>query len=129
MTATPGIQFHRGGVGGDEWRFRSLPAFLDSLERLSGEDYTWCYPGHGPAFEGVEDAIQRNIATIEARTAKVEGALTRDEPQTLWSVCERLYRLAARRRPWQLLATVQGHLDVLEKRGAAAAAEGGWLST
>jgi glyoxylase-like metal-dependent hydrolase (beta-lactamase superfamily II) len=129
LTATPGIQFLPGNGSPGRWRFRSLPAFLDSLKQLSGRGFSVCYPGHGQSFTDVEAAIQRNIATIEARTAKVGAVLARDQPRTPWDVCESLYRLAARRRPWQLLATVQGHLDVLEERGLAAPTEGGWVST
>ena len=129
MTATPGIQFCANQMGGGDWRFRSLPAFLHSLSRLAGEGFRRCYPGHGPEFANVEETVQRNIATIEARTHKVSRALNRDTPASPWDICERLYRLAARRRPWQLLATVQGHLDILEERGLATDGEGGWLAT
>jgi glyoxylase-like metal-dependent hydrolase (beta-lactamase superfamily II) len=128
MTATPGIQFVVDAATADQWRFRSLPAFLGSLQALGKRQFSQCFPGHGPAFDDVAATIERNIATIEARTTKVARALSPRQPASAWSICEKLYRLAAYRRPWQLLATIQGHLDLLEARGEARAVEGGWLS-
>jgi glyoxylase-like metal-dependent hydrolase (beta-lactamase superfamily II) len=127
MTATPGIQFISDD-GAVQRRFRSLPAFLHSLAGLRKWQTSRCFPGHGPEFDDVATTIERNIATIEARTAKVARALSPAQPASAWSICEKLYRLAAYRRPWQLLATIQGHLDLLEERGEAQAVEGGWLS-
>jgi hypothetical protein len=45
---------------------------------------------------------------------------------TLYGLAERLYPRALRRRFWQIIPTVLGHLDLLEDRGMVACVEGRW---
>ncbi|MFN8507731.1 MAG: MBL fold metallo-hydrolase [Dehalococcoidia bacterium] len=115
ITPTPAIQAAPGNVG----RFRSLPAFAAALERLRDLHFERCLPGHGEPFEDVDAAVEANLAAIEERTARVFAELRGAGECTLYELCERLYPRALRRRFWQIASTVQGHLDLLEARGAA----------
>lgn len=127
ITPTPAIQRFQSAPGA-AWRFRSLPRFLDSLRRLRSLNVTRCYPGHGEPFERVAEVIDANLGQAEQRTARVHQALRDNSGATLYVLAESLYPRALRKRFWQIIATVQGHLDVLEESGAATTSEGRWSS-
>ncbi|MCC7366502.1 MAG: MBL fold metallo-hydrolase [Dehalococcoidia bacterium] len=113
ITPTPAIQFTRAGEGGYV-RFRSLPAFTASLRRLAGLPLARCYPGHGEPFEDARGTIAANLAAIEARDERVHAELASSGELTVYELAARLYPRAVQRRFWQIIATVQGHLDTLE---------------
>lgn len=123
ITPTPAIQANEGNTG----RFHSLPAFVASLERLRDLHFDRCLPGHGEPFAAVDSAVSANLAAIEERTARVLAELRAAGESTVYALCERLYPRALRRRFWQIAATVQGHLDLLEARGAARVSAGRYL--
>lgn len=125
ITPTPAVQATADEHAG-EWRFRSLPAFYESLSALEHLGLQRCFPGHGEPFHDAGGAIRANLDAIDARSSKVHDALREHRPSSPWSLCELLYRRAALRRPWQLLSTIQGHLDLLEHRGAAHETPEGW---
>ena len=120
----PAIQFTE--EGGRLARFPTLPRYTASLERLADGGFTRCFPGHGQPFDGATEAIADALGRIERRCARVRESLRRDGPATVHALCERLYPRAASRRWWQTASTVQGHLDLLESRGDAAARAGLW---
>ena len=78
-----------------------------------------CFPGHGEPFDDVTAAIEVNLSQIAQRTERVAAALRERGPSSLYDLCDALYPRALRRRFWQIAATVQGHLDILEKQGEA----------
>lgn len=116
ITPTPAIQAKPPSDRAGDWRFHSLPAFVASLERLEGLRLTRCYPGHGEPFDDVSGTIRANLDQIEQRTARIHEALGAAGRAQLYQLCETLYPRALRRRFWQIAATVQGHLDLLEVR-------------
>jgi glyoxylase-like metal-dependent hydrolase (beta-lactamase superfamily II) len=122
ITPTPGLQLAAGSAA----RFRSLPAFVRSLESLLTLDLVRCFPGHGEAFDDPAAVIRSNLSAIEARTEKVYEEMRSRGPCRVFALCERLYPMAARKRFWQILPTVVGHLDLLEDRGLVGEAEGLW---
>jgi glyoxylase-like metal-dependent hydrolase (beta-lactamase superfamily II) len=125
IAPTPGIQFVLDGSVG--WvRFPSLPPFLASLERLRAHHFSRCYPGHGEPFDNVTEVIDQNVSQIEQRTGRVLSELRDAGEATVHSLAERLYPRALQRRWWQIVATVQGHLDLLAEQGRARADEGVW---
>jgi len=115
MTPTPALQRAPGRE--EAWRFRSLPAFVASLHTIGGRAFTRCYPGHGEPFDDVAGAIAANLAAIEARNEKTWQELRDGGPATVAALSEQLYPRALRRRFWQIISTVQGHLDLLEDDG------------
>jgi len=125
ITPTPAIQ----AAPGNHDRFRSLPAFTASLERLRDLHFERCLPGHGEPFEGVDAAVEANLAAIEERTERVVAELRLAGEASLYELCERLYPRALRRRFWQIASTVQGHLDLLEAREAARVSAGRYTVT
>lgn len=126
ITPTPGIQgAHRPG---QPWRLRSLPEFVASLRATRELDAARCFPGHGEPFDNVRDVIDANLAQVEQRNEKLLHLLRSNGGRTLYEVAEALYPRAVRRRFWQIIATVQGQLDLLEDSGAAVRSEGTWAA-
>ncbi len=119
ISPTPAIQWEPGSHA----RFASLPRFSQSMRRLATMEFTRCFPGHGEPFDNVAELIANNLAQIDQRTEKVFEAI-RAASGTLYPICEALYPRAVRRRFWQIVATVQGHLDILVEEGRIIQADG-----
>lgn len=122
ITPTPAIQF-TGGV-----RFPSLPRFLDSLESLAQGHpaLARCFPGHGEPFEDVLDTVNANVLQAQQRSERLLEGLRAASPATVYEIAERTYPRAVKRRFWQIIATIQGHLDVLAESGDATLESGRW---
>ena len=84
------------------------------------------FPGHGEPFANVDEVIRANLEQAEQRSTRLIEELRQDGAITLYELAERMYPRALRRRFWQIVATIQGQLDVLEEAGQAAYAEGRW---
>ena len=122
----PAIQFVAEGER--LTRFRTLPHFTASLERLAEGGYTRCFPGHGEPFDGAGAVIAGVLGRIERRGARVREALRRTGLASVYDLCARLYPRTAERRFWQTASSVQGQLDLLEARDEARAEEGRWVA-
>lgn len=122
ITPTPAVQFLANGE-----RFASLPRFVDSMRGLEALGFGRCFPGHGEAFGSVSNVIAANLDQIEQRTDRVYASLKADGPARVFEVAERLYERAARRRFWQVVAVVQGHIDLLQEEGLVTAGPDGLL--
>ena len=123
ITPTPAIQVHMAAERTQ--RFRSLPAFVASLRRLRAMDFERCYPGHGEPFDAVREVIDANLAQIEQRSERVME-LVCARPRSAYEVADALYPRALARRFWQIVATVQGQLDILEDAGRVARDGAAW---
>lgn len=126
ITPTPALQGHHGADAEGDWRFRSFPAFLDALRRIQALDPARCFPGHGESFGDVASVIAANLEQAEQRLVRVTEVLKTHGPLSLYDLAEQLYPRAVRRRFWQIVATVQGLIDVLEARGVVASDDGRW---
>jgi len=124
ITPTPAIQRQPRIADGVDWRFHSLPAFVASLRRLEKLRFQRCFPGHGEPFDNVDEVIRTNLAQAEQRAARVLAVLKESGPATVFGLCEAIYPRAVQRRAWQIVATVQGHLDLLEAEGRASCVGG-----
>ena len=123
ITPTPAIQFVANGAG-QRVRFRSLPEFVASMERIDADDLGRCLPGHGEPFTDVHKTIWTNLKTINDRTDRLLSELTRLGSASVFELCAATYPRAVRRRFWQIVATIQGNLDLAEARGLATLNEG-----
>jgi glyoxylase-like metal-dependent hydrolase (beta-lactamase superfamily II) len=118
ITPTPAIQVD---VEGERpARFRSLPHFVASLRLLRAMEFARCYPGHGEPFDNVADVIDANLAQVGQRGARVLTVLRGSGEATAYAIADALYPRALVRRFWQIIATVQGQLDLLEDNGLVA---------
>ncbi|MBN9494348.1 MBL fold metallo-hydrolase [bacterium] len=126
ITPTPAIQVHRSGEG--LARFHSLPQFAASLRRLGETRFSRCYSGHGEPFDNVGEVIAANLAQIEQRGERVSVTLRERGAATTYELAEALYPRALARRFWQIIATVQGQLDILEEDGRARREGTEWIS-
>lgn len=126
ITPTPGIQ--AAHVPGRPWRFRSLPEFVASLRKARALGASRCYPGHGDPFDNVNEVIDANLAQVEQRNEKLLRLLRLNGARSLYAMAEELYPRALRRRFWQIISTVQGHLDILEDMHLASCTDGLWLA-
>jgi hypothetical protein len=90
------------------------------LRRIQAVAWARCFPGHGAPFDDVAGALATNVAQIEQRSAKLRDELEAGGPATVYGLAQRMYRRALERRFWQIVSTVQGHLDLLLERGEAA---------
>lgn len=126
IAPTPALQ--AAHEPGKPWRFRSLPSFLGSLRTVRTLGATRCYPGHGEPFDNVAEVVDANLAQAEQRTARLREMLRESPGTTVYGLAEALYPRALRRRFWQIIATVQGHLDILEEAGEAVIHEGSWFA-
>jgi len=101
-----------------------MRAYLQSLERLLGEDIAIIAPGHGYLIGAPRKEIRRLIAHRMNRERKVVAALERLEhpsvdemlPLVYDDVPERIHRVAAR--------SLTAHLEKLVAEGAVRAEEG-----
>jgi glyoxylase-like metal-dependent hydrolase (beta-lactamase superfamily II) len=125
ITPTPAVQSKPPGeISGVDWRFRSLPFFVSALRRLRTMEFSRCFPGHGDPFDDVRGTIEANIAQVEQRSERVAEVVAEIGRCSLYGLCEAMYPRAFRRRFWQIAATVQGHLDLLEDEGRVRLANG-----
>jgi hypothetical protein len=70
--------------------------------------------------------IGQNLAQVEQRTERVLAELRDAGEATIHALSERLYPRALQRRWWQIVATIQGHVDLLAERGEARCDEEVW---
>ncbi len=127
ITPTPAIQGCPPSACGG--RFRSLPAFRASLRVLAAMQFSRCFPGHGEPFDDVAAIIAANLEAIDGRTERVFAELQLAGSGTAYEIAERIYPRAVSRRFWQILPTVQGHLDLLEEEARAVSQDGVYSAT
>lgn len=126
ITPTPALQAVNDRSSG--WRFRSLPEFVRSLRAIRELGAVRCYPGHGAPFDNVLEVVDANLAQVEQRAAKLRSMLRAMPGRPVYDIAEELYPRALRRRFWQIIATVQGHLDLLEDSGEARTEDARWFA-
>lgn len=108
-------------------RFRSLPAFAASLEKVGGLGVRRLYPGHGERSDAVEQELERNRRHHAKRQGQLREALAAG-PATPYELMRALFPRLPDRRLWQAMAEVVGQIDALVERGEAVeVGQGGFL--
>ncbi|MYI82774.1 MAG: hypothetical protein F4056_05530 [Chloroflexi bacterium] len=121
-TPTPGLHFPAAADGAPGERWRSLPPFVASVERLRGLGVRRVLPGHGAPVEG--EAAERLFVRFErhhARRSALVRALLDERADSAFGLVRRLFPHLPDARIAQALAELIGQLDVLVARGEAIA--------
>ena len=103
-------------------RFRSLPAFAASLEKVRGLGVRRLYPGHGEQSDAVEQELERNRRHHAKRQGQLRDALAAGQA-TPYELMRALFPRLPDRRLWQAMAEVVGQIDALVERGEAVEVE------
>ncbi len=115
---TAGLHFLAGPQGA---RWPSLPAFIDSVGRLSALPVHRVLPGHGEPVAEPERLFTRFQRHNERRGGRVR-ALLAEQPDCAHGIARRLFRRLPETRIAQAMTEVIGHLDGLLVSGAATCA-------
>ena len=105
-------------------RFRSLPAFAASLEKVAALSPSYLYPGHGEHSDQVQPELERTRRHHAKRQGQLREILSQS-PASPYDLLMTLFRRLPDRRLWQALAEVIGHIDALVERGEATEEERG----
>ncbi len=97
-------------------RYRSLPAYLESMRATREMPITKVLPGHGPVFEGHAELIDSRFASHEKRAQKMLSALDAG-PANALQVAQAIWGEVAAAQPFLTFSEVLGHMDVLAEEG------------
>ncbi len=113
VTPNPGIHF---ATDGSATRFRSLPAFNTSMEKVRELGASHLYPGHGEYVPEVAPIIERTLEHHRKRQDRIRRFL-RGTPLTPYELLLKFFPHLPDRRLWQATGEIVGHLDALEDAG------------
>ena len=99
-------------------RFRSLPAFAASLEKVGRLGVRRLYPGHGEPSDAVDEELERGRRHHAKRQRQLREALEQG-PATPYELMRTLFPRLPDRRLWQAMAEVVGQIDALVENGDA----------
>lgn len=97
-------------------RFRSLPAYIASLEATREMDLGSVLPGHGPVFEDHRALITERLEMHEKRSDKMLDALE-NGPANALEIARAIWGDIAVAQPFLTFSEVLGHMDVLTDLG------------
>jgi len=99
--------------GTEDERTRSLPTYLDSLDRIRGVADTG-YPGHGDVISGLDERIEEIVEHHHSRKERIEDILTEQGGATAYDVMEEMFPDLPATEIFPGMSEVIGHLDLLE---------------
>lgn len=114
VTPNPGIHFATDGSG---TRFRSLPAFTASMEKVRELGAGHLYPGHGDYVPEVAPIIDRTLEHHRKRQDRIRRFL-RGGPLTPYELLLKFFPHLPDGRLWQATGEIVGHVDALVEAGA-----------
>lgn len=97
-------------------RYRSLPAYLESLKETREMKLGAILPGHGPVFSDHVSLIDDRLAMHEDRSQKMLDALA-DGPANALQIARAIWGDIAVAQPFLTFSEVLGHMDVLADEG------------
>ena len=107
-------------------RFRSLPAFAESLDRIEALEIEYLYPGHRESSDEVAEEIERVRRHHRKRQGQLREMLGKG-PRSPYELLMTMFSRLPDRRLWQALAEVTGHIDALVVSGEAVEVEASGL--
>jgi glyoxylase-like metal-dependent hydrolase (beta-lactamase superfamily II) len=105
------------GPRGEPDKFRALPAYLASADRMRAFDLRWILPGHGVPFTGHRRIIASLRKFYRLRQSRILDVLRRT-PQTPYELAHDIFRRRGDDQIFLMLSEIVGNLEVLEEQGA-----------
>jgi glyoxylase-like metal-dependent hydrolase (beta-lactamase superfamily II) len=96
-------------------RFRSLPAYVRSLEATALVGADVFLPGHGPTIDDHTRLAITRVGLHEQRKEDIAAKVA--EGGTAFEIARRFWRNTADEEPFLVLSETLGHLDLLEDEG------------
>jgi glyoxylase-like metal-dependent hydrolase (beta-lactamase superfamily II) len=103
--------------GSDGERTRSLPTYVDSLEKLRSVDADIGYGGHGDPVTDLRGRIAEIIDHHRSRKERIAELLTDEGPATAYRIMTELFPDLPATEMFAGMSEVIGHLDLLEDEG------------
>lgn len=97
--------------------YQSLKTYLASLEATRALDALHVLPGHGDVFSCPGSRIDAILQHHEQRSLEVLRILE-NGAKTKWQLCQELFCQLEQREVFLGLSEVEGHLELLEEKGA-----------
>jgi glyoxylase-like metal-dependent hydrolase (beta-lactamase superfamily II) len=97
--------------------YKSLKAYISSLEKAKQLGLNTALPGHGEAIRHAERRIEQILRSIRARNKQIMALVNQHGPCTPFDLMTRLF---ADLPGWQVLLGISeiiGHLELLEEQG------------
>lgn len=104
--------------GTDDERTRSLPTYVESLERLRACNVEVGYAGHGETVTDVTGRIDEILAHHRGRKDRIASFLDAEAPASAYAVMQELFPDLPVTETFAGMSEVVGHLDLLEDEGA-----------
>lgn len=109
--------------GADDERTRSLPTYLDSLERIQAVDADVGYAGHGEEIPDLAARAGEIVDHHEQRKERIADLVGQLQPVTAYEVMTELFADLPATEVFAGMSEVVGHLDLLEDEGRVGQAE------
>ncbi|WP_255198530.1 MBL fold metallo-hydrolase [Halorarius litoreus] len=103
--------------GTDDERTRSLPLYVDSLERLREVDATVGHSGHGDPVDDLEDRIGEILAHHHDRKDDIAAMIDERGSATAYDLMQEMFPDLPATEVFPGMSEIIGHLDLLEDEG------------
>jgi glyoxylase-like metal-dependent hydrolase (beta-lactamase superfamily II) len=100
--------------GSTDQRTRSLPTYLDSLEKLPTSEATVGYGGHGDPIPDLDARIRQTLDHHEDRKERIGNIVEKMEQATAYEILQEVFPHLAVTEMFPGISEVIGHLDLLE---------------
>jgi len=101
-------------------RTRSLPDYLDALERIQGVDAPVAEPGHGDPVTDIDGRVATILEHHREREERVADSLAAEGPMTAYDVTQELFPDLPATELFPGMSETIGHLDLLEDESRVA---------
>jgi len=122
MTPNPLIEINRAKLCDTE--YQSLKAYMNSLDKLSGIDVRFVFPGHGEYIEDLPSIISTYREHHQQRMDLVWDAL-RKQPRPLYHLIDDVFPFVPEEDVFLAVSEIFAHLEILINEGRAELADPG----
>ena len=100
--------------GSNDERTRSLPTYIESLQKVLELDATVGYGGHGDPIQSLHDRVRTTITHHENRKERIAGLIGDREPVTAYQIMNEMFPDLPATEMFSGMSEVIGHFDLLE---------------